>query len=131
MVVPALVKLLAGFVVLAYTARCWSGRSRGWVRRDARTEQLVLGCLPSLTAVLVALGIADLAGEGPVTNTFVALMLLAVLVSVTATVSGARWWGPRWYRELQRDLRQEEQRKIEVQRQRESEARARSPLPRG
>jgi hypothetical protein len=98
------IPFLAGAGILLYVWWCWSGRSRRWATRMF-SDLLVLWLLPGMSAILIAFGVRLLT-DGPVSNL---LMWVAVAVCFLGLVATAlevmgfqpRWWGPRWYHDLQ------------------------------
>jgi hypothetical protein len=102
--IVGVVPFLAGVGMLVYVWWCWSGRSRRWASR-AFMDVMVLWSLPTLGVILIAFAVkvvlSDLVGD--------LLMWVGVAVGwlgFIAAVLGllgvqARWWGPRWYHDLQ------------------------------
>jgi hypothetical protein len=98
------VPFLAGAGMLLYVWWCWSGRSRRWATR-AFMDVLVLFGLPTMGLILIAFAVKTVLSD-PVGDLLlwvgVAVGFLG-LVATTLELVGVRprWWGPRWYHDLQ------------------------------
>jgi hypothetical protein len=93
------VPFLAGAGILLYVWRCWSGRSRRWATQ-AFTNQMVYALLPGMGAILVAFAVKTVLGD-PLGNLLVAAAVVVCFLGLVALVFEPRWWGPRWYHDLQ------------------------------
>jgi hypothetical protein len=98
------IPFLAGTGMLLYVWWCWSGRYRRWATR-VYGDLLVLCVLPSQGVILIAFAF-KVAGSDPVAD-FLLWVGVAVcflgFVAMGLEVFGVhpRWWGPRWYHDLQ------------------------------
>jgi hypothetical protein len=98
------VPFLAGAGMLLYAWWCWSGRSRRWATR-VFMDVLVLWCLPALGLILIAFAVKVVLSD-PVGDL---LLWLGVAVGLLGFIAALlellgvqpRWWGPRWYHDLQ------------------------------
>jgi hypothetical protein len=100
----AVFPFLIGAGILLYVWWCWSGRSRHWATR-VFINQVVYGLLPGLGVIYVAAAVR-IAGSDSVGNLLFALgvavcLLGFVAVGLEALGVQPRWWGPRWYHDLQ------------------------------
>lgn len=98
--------LLVGVALLAVSGWSWLGRShraRWWIR-TWQADTLVLGILPAMGLMLVALTLYGLAGPS-VTAVAAPLWLACFPLALLGFVT-PRWWGPAWYRELSPSERQ-------------------------
>jgi hypothetical protein len=98
------VPFLAGAGMLLYVWWCWSGRSRRWATR-VFMDVMVLWMLPVMGAILIAFAVKTVLGD-PIGNLLlgvaVAMGLLGFVVAGLQLVGvQTRWWGPRWYHDLQ------------------------------
>jgi hypothetical protein len=93
------VPFLAGVGILLYVWRCWSGRSRRWATR-AFTNQMVYALLPGMGAILVAFAVKVVFGD-PLGNLLMAVAVVVCFLGLVALIFEPRWWGPRWYHDLQ------------------------------
>lgn len=98
------VPFLAGAGFLLYVWWCWSGRSRRWATR-AFMDVLVLWCLPTLGVILIAFAVKVVVSD-PVGDLLlwvgVAVGWLGFVAAVLELLGvQPRWWGPRWYHDLQ------------------------------
>jgi hypothetical protein len=93
------VPFLAGAGILVYVWWCWSGRSRRWATR-AFTNQLVYAILPGLGLFLIAAAVKNMVGD-PAGELLVAVATAVGLLGFIALLFEPRWWGPRWYHDLQ------------------------------
>jgi hypothetical protein len=97
------VPFLAGAGML-YVWWCWSGRSRRWATR-AFMDVLVLWCLPALGVVQIAFAVKVVVSD-PVGDLLLWVGVAVGWLGFIAAVPGLlgvqpRWWGPRWYHDLQ------------------------------
>jgi hypothetical protein len=98
------VPFLAGAGMLLYVWWCWSGRSRRWATR-VFMDVLVLWCLPALGLILIAFAVKVVLSD-PVGDLLlwvgVAVGWLGFIAAVLELLGvQPRWWGPRWYHDLQ------------------------------
>jgi hypothetical protein len=99
-----IIPFLVGAGMLLCVWWCWSGRYRRWATR-MYGDMLVLCVLPSQGVILIAFAF-KVAGRDPVAD-FLLWVGVAVcflgLVALGLEVFGVhpRWWGPRWYHDLQ------------------------------
>jgi hypothetical protein len=98
------VPFLAGSGMLAYVWWCWSGRSRRWATR-AFMDLMVLWSLPTMGVILIAFAVGTVLSD-PIGHLLlwvaVAVCLLGGIASVLEVFGvQPRWWGPRWYHDLQ------------------------------
>jgi hypothetical protein len=98
------VPFLAGAGMLLYVWWCWSGRSRRWATR-VFSDVMVLWLLPAMGAILIAFAVKMVLSD-PV-GSFLVWVAVAVgwlgLIAAVLEMFGVqpRWWGPRWYHDLQ------------------------------
>ena len=93
------VPFLAGAGILLYVWWCWSGRSRRWATQ-AFTNQMVYALLPGMGAILIAFGVRLLT-DGPVSDLLMWAAVVVAFLGLVALHFEPRWWGPRWYHDLQ------------------------------
>jgi hypothetical protein len=93
------IPFLAGVGILVYVWWCWSGRSRRWATR-AFINQLVYAILPGLGLFLIAAAVKNVVGD-PAGDLLVAVATAVGLLGFVALLFEPRWWGPRWYHDLQ------------------------------
>jgi hypothetical protein len=93
--------LLLGLALLTHAWRCWSGRSRAWVRRTW-SPQVVLGLLPGLGFAALAAGVQVMVGPwaGPVVAVLMTIGFVLLVLGIVYIVFEPSWWGPRWFRRL-------------------------------
>lgn len=96
------VAIAAGIALLAVAWLCWSGRWRAW-SRIAVLPSMPITLAPGLGLCLVLVGIGGLAPAG-VRGAFYAPALLAAGAGIVLAVWDPDWWGPRWYRERDREF---------------------------
>ena len=93
--------IAVGFVLLGISWLAWSGRWRSFAR-VAVLPTMPLTLLPALGCCLVLIGIGDLA-PGSVRGVFYAPALLVAVAGIVLAFWDPDWWGPRWFRERDRD----------------------------
>jgi hypothetical protein len=93
------VPFLAGAGILLYVWWCWSGRSRRWGTR-VFMDLMVLWCLPTMGVFLVAFAVKIVVSD-PAGDLLVAVATAVGLLGFVALLFEPRWWGPRWYHDLQ------------------------------
>jgi hypothetical protein len=94
--------IAVGIVLLAVAWLCWSGRWRSW-SRIAVLPSMPITLAPGLGLCLVLVGIGGLAPAGA-RGAFYAPALLAATAGIVLALWEPRWWGPRWYRERDRQF---------------------------
>jgi hypothetical protein len=97
------VPFLAGVGMLVYVW-CWSGWSRRWATR-VFMDVMVLWLLPAEGAILIAFAVKVVLSD-PIGDLLMWVAVAVGWLGLLATgleVLGVRprWWGPRWYHELQ------------------------------
>jgi hypothetical protein len=89
--------------MLLYVWWCWSGRSRRWATR-VYGDVMVLLALPTLGVFSIAFAVtsvSDSAGSLLVTLATAIGLLGLIAMGFEAVGVQPRWWGPRWYHDLQ------------------------------
>jgi uncharacterized membrane protein len=93
-----------GLVAAVLFALAWTGRWRRW------TGQVILGPLPApltMFPALAALGLAfglNLVGLVSARSPVMYVGFLILVAGLVLYVWAPPWWGPRWYRELERPI---------------------------
>jgi hypothetical protein len=93
--------IAVGIALLAVAWLCWSGRWRGW-SRIAVLPSMPITVAPGLGLCLVLVGIGGLAPAG-IRGAFFAPALLAATAGIVLVLWEPDWWGPRWFRERDRE----------------------------
>jgi hypothetical protein len=93
--------IAVGIALLVATGLCWSGRWRAWAR-VAALPAVPITLVPGIGLCLVLTGIGGLAGAG-VRGAFYAPALLAATVGIVLALWDPDWWGPRWFRQRDRE----------------------------
>lgn len=93
--------IVIGLLGLAVAWACWTGRWRWWAK-VAVMPQMAITLLPAVSAMFVLLGIGGVAGQ-PVRGICFALIFVLVVPGFVLAMWGPEWYGPRWYRERDRD----------------------------
>jgi len=94
------VATLIGLVALVASYRAWTGRWRSWV--GTRQDPAPITLYPGLAAGTFMGGLGNLgllSGDSPIAMVLFLILIVGFLFSFRAP----RWWGPRWYRERDRD----------------------------
>jgi hypothetical protein len=94
------VAAVVGVAALVATYRAWTGRWRSWV--GTRQDALVITLYPGAGAGFLVSGLGTLglfSGTSPVATIGFLVMTVGFLFSFRTP----KWWGPRWYRERDRD----------------------------
>jgi hypothetical protein len=94
--------IAVGIALLAISWMCWTGRWRAWSRL-AVLPSMPITLMPALGLCFVLAGIGGLAPEG-VRGVFYAPALLAVAAGAVLVMWDPDWWGPRWFRERDREF---------------------------
>lgn len=97
----SLVPALIGFLLLFVAWRCWTGRWRGWANVAALPAMAIAGA-PGIGAMLVLIGVGSLL-PAPGRGIAFGGALLASLAGIVITMWDPGWYGPRWYRERDRE----------------------------
>jgi hypothetical protein len=96
-----LAPILIGLALLAVAWVCWTGRWRGWAKVTVM-PQMPITLLPAVAAMFVLLGVAELV-EQPLRGICFALVFVVLVTGFVLAMWGPEWYGPRWYRERDRD----------------------------
>ena len=94
--------IAVGIALLAISWMCWTGRWRAW-SRIAMLPAVPITLAPGLGLCLILVGIGDLAPEGA-RGAFYAPALLAATAGIVLALWDPDWWGPRWFRERDREF---------------------------
>ncbi|HMJ95543.1 MAG TPA: hypothetical protein VK486_06805 [Thermoleophilaceae bacterium] len=95
------VAIVAGTALLVVSWLCWTGRWRAW-SRIAVLPSMPITLAPAVGLCLLLVGIGDLA-EGA-RGAFYAPALLAATAGIVLVLWDPDWWGPRWFRERDREF---------------------------
>jgi hypothetical protein len=93
---------VVGIGLLAVAWLCWSGRWRAW-SRVAMLPSVPITLAPGLGLCLVMIGLGGLM-PGGAHGVFYALGLLAATAGIVFALWDPAWWGPRWFRERDREF---------------------------
>jgi hypothetical protein len=96
------VAIAVGICLLVVSWLCWSGRWRGW-SRVAVLPSIPITLAPALGVCFVLIGIGGLAPE-EARGAFYAPALLVATAGIVLALWEPDWWGPRWFRERDRDF---------------------------
>jgi hypothetical protein len=94
--------IAVGIALLVVSWFCWSGRWRAW-SRIAMLPSMPITLAPALGLCLLLVGIGDLVPEGA-QGVFYAPALLAATAGIVLVLWEPSWWGPRWFRERDREF---------------------------
>jgi hypothetical protein len=98
----AAVAIAVGICLLVVSWLCWSGRWRAW-SRIAVLPSMPITLAPALGLCLVLVGTGDLAPEGA-SGAFYGPALLVATAGIVLALWDPDWWGPRWFREREREF---------------------------
>jgi hypothetical protein len=99
-VFAGIVATLFGVALVVATYRAWTGRWRSWV--GTRQDALVITLYPGAGAGFLLGGLGTL-GVIPDDSPIGMVLLLILIVGLLFSFWTPKWWGPRWYRERDRD----------------------------
>ena len=94
--------IVVGLVLLTVSWVCWTGRWRGFAR-IAVLPSMPLTLAPALGLCLVLIGIGGLVPDG-MRGAFYAPALLVATAGLVLAFWDPDWWGPRWFRERDREF---------------------------
>ncbi len=93
--------IAVGIALLAISWMCWTGRWRAW-SRIAMLPSIPITLAPALGLCLLLIGVGDLVPAGA-RGAFYAPALLIATAGIVLALWDPDWWGPRWFRERNRD----------------------------
>lgn len=96
-----------GLLFVSSSIMAWTGKWRFWAKSQF-SGHIVLTMLPILGLLLVSFGLDDL-GEHRIAPAIGAIGILLAFPSMLFFIWTPRWFGPRWWRELEQDPRDDKQ----------------------
>lgn len=96
-----IVPILIGLVLLVVAWVCWTGRWRSWAK-IAMLPSMPITALPGLGLMFVAIGVGESTGSIVRGLCFV-VAVLAPLAGMVLWMWDPDWYGPRWYRDRDRE----------------------------